>query len=384
MIIRFNAVHSIFDERFHSIMRRKIGIKEIEDMALGATVLGAGGGGDPYVGKLMAIEAIKKYGEVELISPDEVPDDAVVCVSQMMGAPTIMVEKICSGLEPMATYDELVKELGQEPYAIYAVEAGGVNSTIPFILAATRRIPVVDCDLMGRAFPELQMTTLGINGVKGQPAVMADEKGNTVTDDKWLERISRQATSVMGGYTILASYPCTGRQLKDYCIPDTPTLCEEIGRTLREAREQHADPIEAVLNVTNGFRLFRGKVVDVERKTDGMFVRGRAVVDGLDQDKGSQLIIEFQNENLIALRDGQPVTTSPDLIMSLDMESGSPVTTEGLKYGARIVVVGMPCAPQWRTPEGLAVVGPRAFGYDIDYVPVEQRVAAMNNEEVQA
>ena len=55
MIIRFNAVHSIFDERFHSIMRRKIGIKEIEDMALGATVLGAGGGGDPYVGKLMAI-----------------------------------------------------------------------------------------------------------------------------------------------------------------------------------------------------------------------------------------------------------------------------------------------------------------------------------------
>lgn len=99
---------------------------------------------------------------------------------------------------------------------------------------------------MGRAFPELQMTTLGINGVKGQPAVMADEKGNTVTvraiDDKWLERISRQATSVMGGYTILASYPCTGRQLKDYCIPDTPTLCEEIGRTLREARRAACRP----------------------------------------------------------------------------------------------------------------------------------------------
>ena len=96
-------------------MRRFIGVDEIEDMALGATVLGAGGGGDPYVGKLMAIEAIRKYGDVELITPDEVPDDAVVVVSQMMGAPTIMVEKICSGLEPMATYDEMVKELGVEP-----------------------------------------------------------------------------------------------------------------------------------------------------------------------------------------------------------------------------------------------------------------------------
>ena len=360
-------------------MRRKIGVKEIEDMALGATVLGAGGGGDPYVGKLMAIEAIKKYGEVELITPDEVPDDALVVVSQMMGAPTIMVEKICSGAEPMATYDALKEELGEEPYAIYAVEAGGVNSTIPFILGATRQIPVVDCDLMGRAFPELQMTTLGINGVKGLPAVLADEKGNTVTvrgiDDRWLERIARQATSVMGGYTILASYPCTGRQLKDFGIASTPTLCENIGRALREAREQHADPIDAVLEVTGGFRLFCGKVLDVERKTDGMFVRGQAVIDGLDDDKGSQLVIKFQNENIIALRDGEAVATAPDLVVSLDRESGTPVTTEGLKYGARVVVAGLPCDERWRTPQGLAVVGPRAFGYDIDFVPIEERVA---------
>ncbi|MEG0504436.1 MAG: DUF917 family protein, partial [Raoultibacter sp.] len=89
-----------------------------------------------------------------------------------------------------------------------------------------------------------------------------------------------------------------------------------------------------------------------------------------------QMIIEFQNENLIALRDGVPMTTSPDIIVSLDLESGTPVTTEGLKYGARIVVVGMPCASQWRTPQGLAVVGPRAFGYDLDYVPVEELMAA--------
>ncbi len=361
-------------------MRRRIGIEDIEDMALGATVLGAGGGGDPYVGKLMVIEAIRKYGDIELISPDEVPDDATVVVSQMMGAPTIMVEKVCSGVEPMVTYDEMVKELGEEPYAIYAVEAGGVNSMIPFILGATRQIPVVDADLMGRAFPELQMTTLGINGVKGMPAVLADEKGNTVTvravDDVWLERIARQATSVMGGYTILASYQCTGRQLKEFGIHGTPTLCQEIGCTLREARENHTDPIDAVLEVTKGFRLFKGKVVDVDRKTDGMFVRGQAVVDGLDDDKGSQLVIKFQNENIIALKDGEPVCTAPDLIVSLDAESGTPVTTEGLKYGARVVVCGLPCDPQWRTPQGLKVVGPRYFGYDVDYVPIEERAAA--------
>ena len=63
---------------------RKIGVKEIEDMAVGAAVLGTGGGGDPYIGKLMAIQAIKECGEVEMITPEEVPDDAIVVPSSMM------------------------------------------------------------------------------------------------------------------------------------------------------------------------------------------------------------------------------------------------------------------------------------------------------------
>ncbi len=166
-------------------------------------------------------------------------------------------------------------------------------------------------------------------------------------DDRWLEKIARQATRRSWAATLFwHRIPCTGRQLKDYCIPDTPTLCEEIGRTLREAREQHADPIEAVLNVTNGFRLFRGKVVDVESRTDGMFVRGRATVDGLDEFKGrSQLVVEYQNENLVALLDGEPGPRRPTSSCHSTWNRARRVTTEGLKYGARIVVVGMPCAP---------------------------------------
>lgn len=359
-------------------MRRKIGISEIEDMALGATVLGAGGGGDPYVGKLMAIEAIRRYGEIELISPDEVPDDALVAPSSMMGAPTIMVEKICSGQEPTNTYDALVKELGQELYATMPIEAGGVNSMVQFLLAATRGLPVIDADIMGRAFPEMQMTTFSLAGISGTPMVIADEKGNAVTiraiDNNWMERISRNATSVMGGYTVVASYSCTGAQMKEHCIPYTLSQCESIGRIIREAREAHADPIAAILNETKGYKLFQGKIADVERKTDGMFVRGQATFTGIDADKGSELIVKFQNENLIALRDGKPVCTTPDLICSLDVETGFPITTEGLKYGARAIVIGIPCAPQWRTAKGLEVVGPHYFGYDVDFIPIEERM----------
>ena len=54
-------------------------------------------------------------------------------------------------------------------------------------------------------------------------------------------------------------------------------------------------------------------------------------------------------------------------------DSGEPVTTEELRYGYRVAVIVTPCDPRWRTPAGLALVGPRYFGYDTDYVPIEER-----------
>src|SRR5438067_3028516 len=126
----------------------------------------------------------------------------------------------------------------------------------------------------------------------------------------------------------------------------------------------------AVLRITGGQRLFTGKIVDVIRRTERGFARGEATFQGLDGDEGHQLVIQFQNENLIALRDGAVVASVPDLITVLDAETGEPITTETLRYGFRVVVVGMPSAPAWRSDAGLALVGPRVFGYDVAYAPV--------------
>ena len=49
--------------------------ENIEDIAIGAAVLGSGGGSNPYIGKLMAREAIRQYGPVELYTLDELDDD---------------------------------------------------------------------------------------------------------------------------------------------------------------------------------------------------------------------------------------------------------------------------------------------------------------------
>ncbi|HSJ27603.1 MAG TPA: DUF917 domain-containing protein, partial [Acidimicrobiia bacterium] len=190
-------------------------------------------------------------------------------------------------------------------------------------------------------------------------------------DNHWTERIARSVTIDMGAAAFIALFPQTGGEVKRAMIAGTLALAERIGSAILDARSHKSDPVAAAITVTGGFRLFEGKIVDVERRTVEGFARGEVTVEGTEGRAGSRLVIQFQNENLIAVVDGSVVATVPDLITVLEADSGRPITTEELRYGHRVAVVGVPSDPQWRTEPGLDLVGPRYFGYDIDYRPVE-------------
>ena len=76
---------------------REFTVDQLEDLAFGAAVLGTGGGGNPYIGKLLARESMREHGPITIVDPEELADDALVVPAAMMGAPTVMVEKIPSG-----------------------------------------------------------------------------------------------------------------------------------------------------------------------------------------------------------------------------------------------------------------------------------------------
>ncbi|WP_313696042.1 DUF917 domain-containing protein [Halorarum halobium] len=350
---------------------------DVEDVALGATVLGTGGGGDPNVGKLVAKQAIREHGTVELIDPAELDDDALVIPTAQMGAPTVAVEKVPGGGEPAASLERLERELGTEADATMPIECGGINSTFPFAVAARKGIPLVDADGMGRAFPELQHETFNIYGVDGTPAAVSDERGNVclleTESNAELEWLARGLTVRMGGVGYVADYPMSGAEVKDTAIPGTMSLASELGAAVRSAGE---DVVDAIRSVTadsiygEATSLFEGKIVDVKRRNEGGFVLGHVELAGLGQDHGSSMRIEFQNENLAAKRDGEYVATVPDLITVLDRESGDPIPTERLRYGARARVLAIPTPPIMRSEAALDVWGPRTFGIETDYTPL--------------
>jgi DUF917 family protein len=358
----------------------EINLDNLDDFIRGTAILGTGGGGDPYIGSLMLRQELEKCGSIQLINPKDAPDDMLAVSVACMGAPTVFVEKIPNTKTAIEGMRRSEKEIGRKFNAVIPLEAGGLNATLPLAVAARLGLPVVDGDGMGRAFPEFQMTTFNFSGVRCAPFVMSDDFGNTVvidTDDaSRAESYGRPVCVKMGGIAQIASYAMTGEEIRRCTVPRTVTLALEIGRTVREARikgEQNtAEALISYFKISNPPRfsrtLFDGKVEDVVRESSDGWVRGQV---NLVNDAGNVMDIPFQNEYSRASFDGKTVAINPDLIMILDRETGEAITTETLRYGQRVRVLGVAAVPIMRTSEALKVIGPRAFGMDEDFCPIE-------------
>lgn len=350
---------------------------DLDRIEIGAGILGTGGGGNPYIGKLMARELLRRGKTITVVPSESVPDDALVTSVGGMGSPTIGIERLVRGDEYLLALRTLERHLGRQFTHLIPGEVGGSNSTRPLVVAAQTGLPVIDGDGMGRAFPELQMDTFAIYGPPPTPAAIADPYGQTalfdgIADPRTLERYARAVTIQMGGAAGYAYPPMTGAEVKRIVIPRTLTLAHAIGDTVLAARASHTDAIAALLRITGGIRLFAGKITDVERRLVGGFARGVVGFAGMGSHEGETLRIDFQNENLIARDgDGAVLAVVPDLICIVGRETAEPITTELLRYGLRAEVIAIPAPEPLKTPEALAVVGPAAFGYPaVTYVPL--------------
>lgn len=362
----------------------RLDAESIEDLSIGSAVLGTGGGGDPHIGKLITIEAINRYGPVEVIPADALDDDDPVIVVGMSGAPTVMTEKLPGGHELDIVYELATRQSNRAPRASISSEIGGINSLFPVVMAARAGIPLIDGDGRGRATPQIDITTWNAGGAHFGPLFVIDEKGNELRIDgvnnTWQEKIMRQAIVAMGG-SVFRSQVMSGADIKTTSVHGTISLALAIGRAIRGLDDKQRHWYERLRDACDALKLFEGKVISIDRRISGGWVRGHAVLSSLDGGDDQQARLDFQNEHVIVRvgHDGsypRILATIPDLIAVLDSETGTPITTEGMRFGMRVIIIGIPCHPLWRTPRGLELANPRYFGWDIDYVPIEDRLAA--------
>jgi DUF917 family protein len=364
---------------------------DLPALALGSGVLACGGGGNPYYGQLIAQHLIAEDG-VPVIDVDEMEPHMLAIFTAAMGAPLVGIEKPPSLNALRAAFDAVQRSLRRPIDAFVSVEVGGVQSVLPLLLAALTGRPLIDGDGMGRAFPEAQMCTFLLYGFSpALPFACSDDHGllwrvpsppfnltlgrigGTNALGRFvgvtLERAFRGYCARKGGW-IYFTVTLDRASLQRTLVRGTIRLALELGRAVAAARARGDDPIAPLVAVGGGRLLFRGRILDVERRFRGGHDWGTVRLDGLEADQGRGAEVSFKNEYLILRVDEQVVLTVPDLITLLETETGTPITTEVLRPGLRVSIVGLRSTPLYHTPEALRVVGPRAFGYEVPFVPL--------------
>lgn len=363
--------------------RDQVEAPEIADLCLGSVFLATGGGGDPYVAQLLVERALSQGGPVRLATVDSLADRDWVVPLGEVGAPTVSLESLPVGNEPVAALDAFEALTGRAATHIVSFEIGGANSVIPILAAQARDIPLLDGDGMARALPEAQMMTYSIEGVSPTPAVGVDYRGTVVTldttDPDEYERQIRQLAMEMGGMIFTAEHAMTGEQARRAVIPGTISFAIDVGRLLREHRGSAELMLPRLIDLFASSiygevrHLYTGKVTSLDNRVVGGFDVGEAVIEPIGGGK-DPLRIAIKNEYLVVQQGQRVLASVPDLICILDLETSRPINSERLRFGQRVMVVAIGCPAHYRTERALARVAPRCFGFDFDFVPIERQM----------
>jgi DUF917 family protein len=338
----------------------------------------------------MLRDALADGVPLEWVDVEDIPDDVWTVTAYSMGSIAPLTQETLDEMQRVKLVDkfgrrsmeeaikELEKQLDGSIGCIVAAELGAGNTPAPLVSGARLGIPVVDGDYAGRAIPDEMQGTPYLYGKKSWPFASVDRWGNVAivkytVNPHMLERIGKMLSVAAYDGTTIAATPLPGNEMKQILVRGTLTRSLELGRAMRQAREKGEDPIEAAIAVTGGWRLFEGVVTRKEWEDRDGYMFGTTYVDGTGDFAGQALAVWFKNENHVAWLNGEPWICSPDLVTLAYKESGLGTTNTLIKEGDEIVAVGIKGLEEFRTEFGLdEACGPRYFGFDIDYVPIEE------------
>jgi uncharacterized protein len=344
-----------------SFLLLRLDATNLRALARGCRLLAGGAGGDLELGLLMALVAVQARGPVPVVALDALPGDALVVPCGLVGAPQLANERIFSGDEGQVLSRALADLHGAGLGALMCLETAGPNGLVPVTWAARAGVPLVDADGAGRVFPGLQQRAMQVAGVRASPVALTDGRDNVIVidaaDDDWAARLARSTAAALGGVCAAAAYGMSARRARTCVIAGSLSRAVALGHAV-DAQKQRVEAA-AVAEALGATVLIEGRVTDLQRNS--------ATIDGTAGDSGRQVRVELQSQYLIALEDGAVRAAIPDLIVVLDAETATPIASDAMRRGDRVAVLAAPARDIWRTEQGLAVAGPRAFGYDIEY-----------------
>lgn len=364
---------------------KKLNRQDLHDILLGAAIVGTGGGGSLKFGIELVDKALDDGCEFLLAELDEIPDDALIGTPYGCGSISPLTKKQIEDYEAMPKIESTpevaavkgIEEYFNKPlYGVVATELGGSNTAVALDAAARTGKPIIDADPAGRSVPCLQHSTYYLKDIPIYPLSVANKFGDTmiiskVANDERAEALVRAAAVSSFNHVGVVDHPAEWKVLKNSLLKNTITMCLEIGKTARKAKEDGRNFAYDVADKFDGYIMFEGTVSKADWEDKDGFTFGNIYIEGEGKFQGDELKIWFQNENIISWKNGEIFITVPDSINIVNNDENMPLLNPFAKEGMKVTVFVLKAFDEWRTEKGLKIFGPKFFGYDIDYKKVE-------------
>ncbi len=337
----------------------KLEVHDLDDLALGATLLGSGGGGDPSADLLLAKEMIQAIGSIDCVSVDEIPDSADIITAGSIGAPLVSIEKLTSDGE----WRRAAELLGTKFWGIASAEIGGSNAFAGIIASIECGARLIDADTLGRAFPYVHISSCVVHGVSPSPSSVVGGQHDGVvihcTTPQMLEALARPLVTVLGSTASGLLYPMRGAVAKRALVRGSVSRAIALGKLLKKSKT-----VAEFLTQVPSKHLGRGVIVDIIQHVEDGFLRGEVVVEC----ETSRIRVDIQNEYLIVRDDRKVLGTTPDIIALLDSNTLKPIASDQVRFGMSVDVAMIAAPSIWKSAEGLTLTSPKAFGYNVEAV----------------
>ncbi|MGH9302846.1 MAG: DUF917 domain-containing protein [Acidimicrobiales bacterium] len=340
---------------------RELTYDDALDAIFGGSVLACGGGGWVEHGMMMG-ELATRIGRPELCSVEELDEDAVVVTVTAIGAPASPNWEI-RPLDYVRALELVAAELDKPVAAVMTAQNGSSTTLNGWMQSAVLGVKVLDAAGDIRAHPTGKLGSLGLSDKADYETVQAVAGGNrqlcgglelvvrgkvAATDD-----VLRDVCVRAGGFIAAARHPLPAAFVRDNAAIGAVSYATALGAAMRQATPGEA-VMEAAAEITGGRVLARGAVSSLEPlRTAGGFDHGALVVDGC--------VTRYLNEYMTVDKDGKRLATYPDVIATLSLQDGRPVSVAEMAEGAEVALFvvdrsSLPLSSSTRDPYALSEV----------------------------
>jgi uncharacterized protein len=341
-------------------VRRRLTRGDFQPALIAGLLLSAGGSGATKtmeqhdVAGALALD----LGPVELASLDELADDDIIITSTSVGAPGF-ADPVLSLRDYIDAANLLVAEVGRKPAGVICGHVPGFNA---WLVSAALGIPYIDAAANGRGHPTVEMGGMGLASRPEFPIIQVCTGGGTNRTARLTvvarghitasSSIMRCASVQNGGLIASARGPLTAAFVRENGAPGAVSFQIELGHAMLAV--DGAARARAAAAFLKGDVVIAGRVVANDVGFAEGFDLGRITVHGPEGD----VVLGIYNEFMTAERNGRRLATFPDLIASLDPNTGDPVAISQLPVGRDVAIV---LAHRSGFPVGKGAMDPAVF-----------------------